>query len=63
MRFARIWHQPVTPEVPFVPEFAVAFRLLQLWDTPRSPWLNLAPVDQEKIGLRHLVTGGSSSCI
>src|SRR5689334_9804906 len=37
-------------------ESAVAARLLQLWETPRSVWGSLATVDHKKIGLRYLVT-------
>ena len=37
-------------------ESAVAERLLELWETPRSLWGSLATVDHKKIGLRYLVT-------
>jgi cytochrome c oxidase subunit I len=40
----------------FVSESAVADRLLQLWETPRSVWGSLAAVDHKKVGLRYLVT-------
>src|SRR4029078_982460 len=40
----------------FVSESAVADRLLQLWETPRSVWGSLATVDHKKVGLRYLVT-------